>query len=297
MTLAKRPTNRSLEKYDPNKGLRTIAAAEAAERHWRRAKDSKKLVTAVVAKLTEQRNFVIWWDAGEKHPGSRKGVAVADQSRPRAGEGGLPDRTTIKRWRKRLVDEKQFKEAIQATQEKCIRVCESKGDAHVGEATGETEWYTPREYIDAARAVMGGIDLDPASSDQANKTVGAKTYYTIKDSGFDHDWHGRVWMNPPYATALVDEFAEHLVANHKMKRVTEAIVLVNNATETHWFGNMIRISSAVVFPQGRISFIDKDGQPSGAPLQGQAILYIGTKHTSRFLDHFSKFGWGAKVCR
>jgi hypothetical protein len=70
---------------------------------------------------------------------------------------------------------------------------------HVSYNTGEIRWYTPRRYIDMAVAVMGGIDLDPASSTEANKTVGAATYYTIEDDGLTKPWRGRVWMNPPYS--------------------------------------------------------------------------------------------------
>jgi phage N-6-adenine-methyltransferase len=292
MKLVKRPKDRSLKKYDPNKGLRRIAAAEAAEKHWRRTKNAENLIKATVAKLTEQREFVLWWDASRfNKPGPNK-----DRDRPVTISGDAW-RKALSRWRSRMADAARFEKTIESETAKCVRFCEGKGSSHVGEATGEIEWYTPREYIDAAVKVMGGIDLDPASSDKANETVGAASYYTIEDSGLDHDWQGRVWMNPPYATALVTKFAEHLVENHKAKRVPEAIVLVNNATETYWFGNMIRISSAVVFPQGRISFIDKDGEPSGAPLQGQAVLYIGSKHVNRFLTHFSKFGWCARLCR
>ncbi|MCZ6745377.1 MAG: hypothetical protein O7D31_11990 [Alphaproteobacteria bacterium] len=43
--------------------------------------------------------------------------------------------------------------------------------------TGDPESYTPTKYIEAAREVMGGIDLDPASNMHAQKTVKATEWY------------------------------------------------------------------------------------------------------------------------
>jgi ParB family chromosome partitioning protein len=57
--------------------------------------------------------------------------------------------------------------------------------AHVSANTGVPEWYTPPEYIEAARAVRGEIDLDPASSDIAQKTVKALHYFTLDDDGLN----------------------------------------------------------------------------------------------------------------
>ncbi len=161
--------------------------------------------------------------------------------------------------------------------------------AHVSQNTGNNEWYTPSEIIEAARSVLGVIDVDPASTKKVNKVVKAKIFYTKETDGLTKKWKGNVWMNPPYARLLVRQFMATIVHKIESGEVTQAIVLVNNATETEWFKKLADICSVVCFPTGRIKFIDPDGNPSGHPLQGQAILYFGNNKVG-FNKHFAEFG-------
>lgn len=161
--------------------------------------------------------------------------------------------------------------------------------AHVAHNSGDNEWYTPALHIELARTVMGGIDCDPATSEVANRTVQAETIFTVENDGREQTWRGRVWMNPPYAQPLMGDFAEAVSAKFESGEIEQACILVNNATETKWFQRMLEVASAVCFPKSRIKFLDPDGKPSGAPLQGQAIVYMGNS-VDAFYNAFSTEG-------
>lgn len=157
--------------------------------------------------------------------------------------------------------------------------------AHVSNNSGENEWYTPLCYIESAKNVMGSIDLDPASSAAANKNVKAKKYFDEKSDGLKQKWAGNIWMNPPYAQPLIFDFISKL----ETETYTQAIILVNNATETKWGQKLLQLCNAVCFHTGRIRFIDIDGVQGDAPLQGQMVAYIG-KNYKEFIIEFKQYG-------
>jgi len=164
-----------------------------------------------------------------------------------------------------------------------------KKDIHVANNSGENEWYTPPDIIEMAREVMGSIDCDPASSDIANKNVKAKTYYTIDDGGLSRMWDGNVWLNPPYAQPLISKFCSTVLDKYLNREITQACILVNNATETNSMQNILSCSCLVCFPKGRIKYFDKSNTPANTPLQGQAIIYLG-KNEEAFYKVFASLG-------
>lgn len=171
------------------------------------------------------------------------------------------------------------------------KIADAEHKPHVAYNTGCNEWYTPADIIEAARRMMGGIDLDPASSDIANRVVKADKYYTAETNGIDKAWWGNVWLNPPYSAELIECFTQKAVK--ETPNIRQMIILVNNATETKWFRALVGISSAICFPSSRVKFYLPDGK-TGSPLQGQALLYVGA-NPSEFLAEFSAFGWGAAL--
>lgn len=162
-------------------------------------------------------------------------------------------------------------------------------DNYRAQGTGENEWYTPDEYLDAARNVLGGFDLDPASSDSAQEKIKAGKYYTKDDDGLSKAWHGRVWLNPPYSQPLIAHFIDRLHEAVTSSEIEAAIVLTHNYTDTRWFHKAADAADAICFTRGRIKFYSPSGEIA-APTQGQAFFYFG-RDVKLFAETFSEFGF------
>lgn len=191
----------------------------------------------------------------------------------------------ISRWRRRLSDiDAAYAQAVI----RYARILEfdAGGTRGVGLSLAE-EWYTPERYLEAARKVLGGIDLDPASSAEANRRVKASQFFTVADDGLTKEWPGRVWLNPPYVGAA-GPFSERLVEQYRSGITTAAVLLVNaHSTDAAWFQPLWDFT--LCFTDHRINFISGNGQAESGSNHGSVFVYLGDQRTA-FIEAFSKFG-------
>lgn len=165
---------------------------------------------------------------------------------------------------------------------------------HVTKATSaqadheSDEWGSPPRIVEPARATMGSIDCDPASNARAQKVIRAGVYYTKKDDGLEHEWHGNIWLNSPYSMPLIQLFTTAMLEEYLAKRAKQAVVLVNNATETKWFQSLIKRFPACI-PEGRIGFLDRNGKEVDNNRSGQVLFYIGPR-VKRFIQCYADVG-------
>jgi len=159
------------------------------------------------------------------------------------------------------------------------------------DAGDSSEWYTPAEYIEAARAAMGGIDLDPASCEFANQVVAAARYFDRATDGLGQQWRGRVWLNPPYSDhkGQAARWAAKLLHEYKSGRVSQAVLLVNLSTAYQPMLQEVAKVALVCMVDRRIRFYAPEGGKRRSPTQANVIYYLGERRQA-FAEHFTRFG-------
>ena len=154
-----------------------------------------------------QTNHVAWWKETvgvRKSAGGGKHTEYnADQrstiSAAKAAAETRISQQQVSSWRNGLKRPGYREKLFKPSYTKAMADAERRAELQ----TGEMEWYTPALYIEKARRTLGNIDLDPASCEAAQKTIGACRFYSEADDGLNQRWQGKVWLNPPYAGKLV----------------------------------------------------------------------------------------------
>jgi hypothetical protein len=185
----------------------------------------------------------------------------------------------------------------------------------INQDSGNIEYYTPIPIIEAARKTMGGIDLDPTSSDIANLYVKAPLYYTIETDGFNKDWHGNIWFNPPFTRGekpcvtphskckkqkCIDRghhnvsfipstlnWIDKLLYQYQSGRIYQACVITFANTSESWAQKLLEYS--VCFIKGRTHYYNQYGKKMDQAPKGSMVTYLGP-NISKFVSIFSEFG-------
>jgi hypothetical protein len=138
-------------------------------------------------------------------------------------------------------------------------------------SAASVEWYTPSDVVMAARQVLGGITLDPASCEKANELIQAEQYYTAADDGLSKPWSGRVFLNPPGGRGVVRAFWEKLIRHYKAGHVEQAIWVGYSLEQLQTLQrcDVSPLDFPLCIPRHRLAF-------SGAksPTHGNYIAYL-----------------------
>lgn len=137
---------------------------------------------------------------------------------------------------------------------------------NVNHTSSSDEWYTPRWIIDT----LGPFDLDPCAppKDMRPFTI-APTVYTRADNGLTKEWHGTVWLNPPYCRALLRQFCNKLACHGD-----GIALLVNRQDNLLWQEVIFPTAKSMIFMRHRVKFLRPDGI-TGSPFFGSCLVAWG----------------------
>lgn len=163
----------------------------------------------------------------------------------------------------------------------------------INQDSGNTEWFTPPEIIEAARTVMCKIDLDPASCSEANKIVKADRFYTKEEDGLALPWFGNVWLNHPFSKANNPKWITKLLYEYSISVATgkrnmyQACCICFAATSEKWFRPLLYLPQCFLYR--RTNYLNEAGEKVKGVTKGSVVTYIGP-NVDRFADIFTTMG-------
>ncbi len=175
--------------------------------------------------------------------------------------------------------------------------------SNIKHSSVKSDWQTPPEIIGSVRYVLGTIDLDPASSKKANKTIKATQIITINENALNIKWWcdrpSTIYLNPPsgkiknrsvpclFWAKLMDHLEKGLI-----KHAIYMAFSIEQLSKSEVYHERSMLDFLVCFPRQRIRFLNSNGDSGNAPSHHNAIVYVpGTIcQEQKFIEEFSCYG-------
>lgn len=165
------------------------------------------------------------------------------------------------------------------------------------------EYYTPPYLAEAIRDFLGGIDLDPASCEEANKVIGATRFYSQALDGLSLPWGSKanpqtVFCNPPggklHNRSQAKMFWNKALSQQCQGNIKEGVLLFFNPNilQTSQHDCILPVTSyPICFLDHRVKYLDQNGQTVDSPPGISLLVYLpGTidrrsEFASAFITH------------
>lgn len=177
--------------------------------------------------------------------------------------------------------------------------------------SNSSEWYTPIDVIQSTKKLLHTIDLDPASSIEANKYINASKIFTKKDNGLKQNWNINndepinIFCNPP--SGKIGKYSLPILFWKKLMNFRETgnlnhAIFIAFSLEQFQISQNYRCLSMLDFPfcvpNKRLKFIKPKNKlyieniNNDSPTHSNAIIYIDgiENNNDIFYDCFNRYG-------
>lgn len=160
-------------------------------------------------------------------------------------------------------------------------------------------WETPNHILDLVREALGGINLDPASSERANRRVKADIFYTKLEDALIKPWAPgmSVYLNPPGGKTGNKSNTRLFWA--RMMQYREGGGLAHGVfamfsvegLQTTQGDHPCAMDFPICVPKKRVHWV-LPGEDKSAPSHSNAFVYVPgyLDFSERFVDVFSTLG-------
>jgi len=149
------------------------------------------------------------------------------------------------------------------------------------------DWFTPPEILEPTRELMGGIWLDPCTTD--DNPARATCWYTKKEDGLFGHWMHGTFVNPPYGKELYKWIEKTVLEAADRLQIVLLVSASSRWDQERWQKIFSPNLTAMCMPLGRVKFLSANGVQMKSPPY-PSLLFFYNIDASDVYEHFGKLG-------